>query len=270
MALRSIEGQYCNYLGLLLSVFAPVAADFVHKIKLYFSNTQYPLKLGQLLTVWTVFISDATKADTTVISGVINYANLFPGRVTSDHVMIHTSDSADGICRIPLDYRKGHELQGLMTIQSYLGSGHDGVVGAKLLVCVKSIGARKRITTKSGKECDLSDLWLFDNTGEVKWTVWNEMIDSVKGWEPGKTILLITNPGYRLDFSQKGSVSIQQSTMIDVDPGFPDAEWLRKHAVGLTKKESIALEFPEGVWDVEAAEHGVNRILFTLAEIDEM
>jgi hypothetical protein len=240
------------------------------KVKLYFSSNPYPLKLGQLMTAWTVFISDATKAGPAVISGVVNYANLFPGRVTSDHIIIHTTDSADGICRVPLDYHRGQPLQGLMTLNSYLGSGHDCVVEAKLLVCVKSIGARKRIQMKSGRESDLSDLWLFDHTGEVKWTVWNEMIDTAKEWEPGKTILLITSPGYKVGYSGKGSIGIQHSTMIDVNLDYPDADWLKKYAAGLTKKESVAMEFPEGVWDVEAAEYGVNVILFTLAEVDEM
>lgn len=157
-----------------------------------------------------------------------------------------------------------------MTLDSYLGSGHDGVVGAKLLVCIKSIGAKRRIQTKAGRDSDLVELWLFDHTGEIKWTVWNELIDSVREWEPGKTVLLITSPGYKVELSGKGSVGVQPSTMVDVDPEYPDAEWLRQYASGLTKKESIALEFPEGVWDVEGAEYGVNVILFTLAEIDEM
>jgi len=95
------------------------------------------------------------------------------------------------------------------------------------------------------------------------------MIDSAKDWQPGKTILLISNPGYKSEYSGKGSISMQHSTMIDVDPDFPDAEWLQKHVVGLTKKESMCQDFPEDVWDVEAAEYGVNVILFTLADVDE-
>lgn len=58
-------------------------------------------------------------------------------------------------------------------------------------------------------------------------------------------------------------------TMIDVNPDFQDAEWLRRHIESLTKKESLCLDFPEEVWDIEAAENGANVILFTLAEIDQ-
>jgi hypothetical protein len=238
------------------------------KIKLYFARNPYPLKLGQLLSIWTVFISDTTKMDTPQIPSVIVHANLFPGRVTSDHVMIHTNASGDGICRTPLEYRKGQPLPGLMTLDSYLSSGHDGVTGAKILVCVKSIGGKKKISRKDGGESELADVTLFDHTGEVRLTVWNETIESAKSWVAGETVLLVTNPGYKVGYLGKGNLGFVSSTMVDVEPEFADAEWLRKYAVGLAKKNGLCLEFPEGVWDVEAAEYGVNRMLLTLAELD--
>lgn len=65
-------------------------------------------------------------------------------------------------------------------------------------------------------------------------------------------------------------MAVAHQTMIDVEPDFPDAEWLRKYAAGLMKKESLSssVVWPEGVWDVDAAEYGVVRMLFTLAELD--
>ncbi|KAE9375339.1 hypothetical protein N431DRAFT_542887 [Stipitochalara longipes BDJ] len=239
-------------------------------IKLYFANTPYPLKLGHLLSIWTAFISDTSKTDIPKIPGVLVYANLFPGRVTSDHVMIHTNaSSSDGICRTPLEYKRGQPLPGLMTLNSYLSSGHDGVTGgAKILVCVKSIGGKKKISRKDGGgESELADVMLFDHTGEVRLTVWNEMIESAKSWKPGETVLLISNPGYRVGFNGKGNLAIIGGTMVDVEPEGADAEWLRKLSAGLTKKESLCLTVSEE-WDVEACEYGVNRMLFTLVELD--
>lgn len=99
-------------------------------------------------------------------------------------------------------------------------------------------------------------------------TLWNSQINSCKDWQPGTTVLLLSNPGYKVQFSGKGSVGIMHATMIDVEPDFPDADWLRKYAAGLMKKESLSVVWPEGVWDVEAAEYGVVRMLFTLAELD--
>ncbi|TVY82070.1 Meiosis-specific with OB domain-containing protein [Lachnellula suecica] len=236
-------------------------------IKLYFAHKPYPLKLGYLVSVWTAFISDKTK-DAGTIAGVNVFANLFPGRVTSDHIMLHTTGGTNGICHTPLGYCKGQPLSGLMNLDSYVGGGHDGVNGAKILVCVKSIGARKKITKKKGGECDLAEVLLFDHTGEVRMAVWDDMIESAKEWQPGQTILLISNPGFRVEYSGKGSIGMVRQTMIDIEPDFPDADWLRKHAASLTKKEGLCLEFPEDVWDVEAAEYGAYRPLYTLAELD--
>ncbi|KAL2071499.1 hypothetical protein VTL71DRAFT_12734 [Oculimacula yallundae] len=237
-------------------------------IKLYFARDQYPLKLGQLLTFWTVFISDTSKIGSSIISTVNVCANMFPGRVTSDHILIHTTGSTDSICHAPLEYKKNQPLPGLMTLDTWLQGGHDGVVNAKILVCVKSLGAKKTIKRKDGGESDLAEIGLFDHTGDVRMTLWNSQIESCKEWQPGSTILLVSSPGYKTLFSGKGSVGIGHQTMIDVEPDFPDADWLRKFAVGRMKKESLNVVWPEGMWDVEAAEYGVVRMLFTLAELD--
>jgi hypothetical protein len=239
------------------------------QIKLYFAHNPYPLKLGQLLSIWTAFISDTSKTDTPQIPSVTVHANLFPGRVTSDHVMIHTTLSSDSICRTPLGYKKDQPLPGLMAVKSYLDTGHDGVTGAKLLVCVKSIGSKKKISRKDGGgEYELADVVLFDHTGEVRLTVWNEIIESAKCWKAGETVLLISNPGYRVRGNGKGELGITACTMVDVEPEGQDADWLRQFAVGLTRKESLCFNVPEGVWDIEACEYGVTRMLFTLAGLD--
>jgi hypothetical protein len=226
------------------------------------------VKLGQLLTFWTVFIIDNKKSEAGAITAVNLGANMFPGRVTSDHVMIHTSAATESICRLPLEYKKNENLPGLMTIDSWLKGGHDGVKGVKLLVVVKSIRATKKLATRTGSECELVDIMVFDDTAEVRMTFWNELIESAREWTPGVTVLLVSNPGYKLGYGNKGCISVQYCSMIDVEPEFGDAEWLRKYAKGLTRNESLMLRVEEGMWDVDAAVNGVVRILFTLAELD--
>lgn len=158
-----------------------------------------------------------------------------------------------------------------MTVESWLRSGHDGVAGVKILVCVKSIGATRKFSKKTGGECKLADIILFDHTGDVKMLLWNELIESARDWVPGKTILLVSNPGYKIGNSNQVSVGVQFQSIIDVEPEFEEAEWLRKYAFGLTKKEALCLEWPEDIFDedtVDAAHCGVVRMLFTLAELD--
>jgi hypothetical protein len=155
-----------------------------------------------------------------------------------------------------------------MTLASYLAGGHDGVSGVKILVCVKSIGQEKKLARKQGGENVLCDVLAFDHTNEVRLTLWNEIIPSIKTWKPNHTILLISNPGFRVAPTGKGSIGITKGTMVEIDPEFADADWLREYAGSVRQKESLCLRFPEGVWDVEAAERGVNRMFFTIAELD--
>ena len=77
---------------------------------------------------------------------------------------------------------------------------------------------------------------------------------------------------------------------MDIDPAFNDAVWLRAFAQRLTKKDHVNPPFPErgmyidgpctcnlntdcgvfSVFDIEAAESSEVRILYTLADIDEL
>ncbi|KAM3158725.1 hypothetical protein ABEW05_000756 [Botrytis cinerea] len=244
----------------------------VVSIKLYFANQSYPLKLGQLLSIWTAFISDTSKADGASTAGILVCANLFPGRNTSDHLMIHTHSGAADVCRIPLGYIKGEPLPGLMTLEEYLNGGYDGVPDVKLLVCVKSIGATKKIVKKDGGETTLIEVILFDHTGETKMKCWSDLIESVKEWIPRKTILLVLNPMHKLDYGGHGTIAWGRNTMVDVEPEFADADWLRKWANELTRKEIIGIEFPSEVWreeDIEEAIYGPRTALFGLRDIEE-
>lgn len=197
------------------------------------------------------------------------YASLFPGRVTSDHVLIHTTAASASLCHLPLEYRRGQPLPGLMTLGTWLTGGHDGVIGAKVLVVVKSIGPRKTITRKDGGgETQLCDVGVFDHSAECRLSLWGAQANSARDWQPG-LVLLISNPQHKPAlYSGKGSIGIQHASMVDVEPEFADADWLRRYAAGLARKESLKILWPEGVWDEEAAEGGVVRMLFTLAELD--
>lgn len=57
---------------------------------------------------------------------------------------------------------------------------------------------------------------------------------------------------------------------MEIDPRITDVSWLRGYAERLTKHEHVNQAFPDGLFDVEEAASAENRILFTLAEIDEL
>ena len=63
---------------------------------------------------------------------------------------------------------------------------------------------------------------------------------------------------------------MNRETYVDVDPLTTDACWLRGHAERLTKREHVNQAFPDDMFDAEEAASAEIRILFTLADIDEL
>ena len=57
--------------------------------------------------------------------------------------MVQEQSDEGTLCKTPLGYRDGAQLAGLMTVKSFVDGGYDAA-GRKILVCVKSIGARKK------------------------------------------------------------------------------------------------------------------------------
>ena len=71
------------------------------------------------------------------------FISLFPERDRSCHLMVHQNSDNGTMCAAPLGYREGRQLSALMTLQNFIDGGYD-VIDAKVLVVVKSIGAKKK------------------------------------------------------------------------------------------------------------------------------
>lgn len=56
--------------------------------------------------------------------------------------MVHENSDDGQMLKRPLGYRRGLPLSGVMTLQNSQDGGYD-VVDAKVLVVVKSVGAKK-------------------------------------------------------------------------------------------------------------------------------
>ena len=94
----------------------------------------------------------------------------------------------------------------------------------------------------------------------------------------------MTHPSFKGD--RRPTLSLNQSTHVDVDPCMDDAYWLRGYAQRLTKREHVNEPFPEGgmrlkyrtmvvrliqtVFNIEEIAEADIKILFTLADIDEL
>ena len=69
--------------------------------------------------------------------------SIFPERDNSCYFLVQEKGDEGVLCKTPLGYKDGKQLGGLITLKNFVDGGHEVAVG-KVLVCVKSIGGRKR------------------------------------------------------------------------------------------------------------------------------
>ena len=174
--------------------------------------------------------------------------------------MIQERSDGGVLCKTPLGYRDGRQLDSLITLKNYIDGGHE-VDGVKVLVAVKSIGSRKScissfiiltshnslqnnlVTTKKGTETSLISISIFDDTATATLTLWGRTCSSASGWKASETILLLTNPSFKGD--RRPTLGLSHNTHVDIDPCIDDAYWLRAYAARLTKRECVNLPFPD-------------------------
>lgn len=152
--------------------------------------------------------------------------------------MVHESSDDGRMYRSPLGYRERVPLNGLMTLQTFIDGGYD-VTDAKILVVVKSIGAKKRgermacsvaylmltvqVTRKDESVTDNVNLHVHDNTSEATLGLWGSAASSPTvrraveprafeqggnpdGWKPGETVLLLQAPGWKIGRTVSSSI----------------------------------------------------------------
>ncbi|KAL8846793.1 MAG: hypothetical protein Q9221_008143 [Calogaya cf. arnoldii] len=216
------------------------------KVKLWFLKVDYQLRLGQLVSIWTTFISSAdnSKSVSITIHNAAYTIDVFPERDSSCYFMVQAVQDDGTLAKTPLGYSRDKQLPSLMTLMSFVDGGHDTTPTAKVLLCVKSIGGRKKFTTKKGEVVDVVNVMIFDDTCDATLALYGRLAKSAADWKASDTILLLSNPGFRSD--KKPTLSINSNAYVDVDPSMGEAEWLRTFAQRLTTREVVNVPFPEG------------------------
>ncbi|KAI1764477.1 hypothetical protein GGR53DRAFT_320492 [Hypoxylon sp. FL1150] len=271
-----IQGRILNFTTVEDSHLFLVVSDGSGAIavKIYYMDiSDYKPRLGQRVTIWATFVSEPTSGGIGNVPFCTSVTSIYPGRKHATHIALHDdSQDSDGdrILRCPLECNlKNYEyLPGLMTLKAFLTSGHD-MEGGKILVCVRSVGPRRTIQAKNREgTLDMIQVGVFDDTAVSVLKLWEDKVASAKTWTPSQTVLLISKPTYK-EYGKVSEIGIRSNSMVDVDPQFPDADWLRKRAMTLVKGESIFIPFPSDTWDTGVAIHGPGRTLFTIADIDD-
>ncbi|KAL8794224.1 MAG: hypothetical protein Q9195_003178 [Heterodermia aff. obscurata] len=240
----------------------------VIEVKLWYDKMDYKVRLGQLVSVWTVHISNVDASCMTGQASALT-TSIFPENDNSSYFLVHEQSDDGTLCKAPSGYREGKQLPDLMTLKDFVEGGSE-VLYAKILVCIKSIGGRKtfnKVTTKRGYQAEKVDIGVFDETFHATLQLWFCLAASASHWKPSNTILLLQNPGLRGQW--KPIITVEPKTCVEVDPPITDATWLRGYGQSLVKREHVNPGFPEEVFDVETALTSERRVLFTIADIDQ-
>ncbi|KAJ4315758.1 hypothetical protein N0V94_005777 [Neodidymelliopsis sp. IMI 364377] len=232
-------------------------------VRLWYANADYRLRLGQLITVWTVHVSNSSEHNVLAPNSAPLFTTIFPEGERHCHLMLHENSDDGTQFKRPFNCKDSKALPGLMTLKSFTDGGYD-VDEPKLLVCVRSIGARKRYINRNGTTSELLTLGIFDDTADATLTLYSRLCDSASSLQPSKTVLLISNPGWRIEKIAK--LSFNANSRVDIDPDIGDARRLRALAQRLTKREHVNPAFP--AIDVSLFEQRPVRALYSFADID--
>ncbi|KAF2023549.1 hypothetical protein EK21DRAFT_80638 [Setomelanomma holmii] len=233
-------------------------------VRLWYANTIYKIRLGRLVTVWTVHVSNSSEYNNLAPNNAPLFTSMFPEGERNCHFMVHESSDVGTQFKRPFNCKDSRALMGLMTLKSFTDGGYD-VDEVKLLVCVKSIGARKKFINRNSTTSELLSLGIFDDTADASLTLYGVLCDSASSFTPSKTVLLISNPGWRIEKSAK--LTLNANSRADIDPDMSDARRLRTLAQRLTKKEHVNPPFPD--INVSHFDSAPIRALHTLADIDD-
>ena len=132
---------YSEYISINITFLEPFASTHA-QVKLWYAKVDYKLRLGLLVSIWTPHVSNAESTSLTVRDASL-ITSIFPERDNSCYFMVQERSDEGVMCKTPIGYRDGSQMDGLMTLKSFIEGGHE-LADGKILVCVKSIGGRKK------------------------------------------------------------------------------------------------------------------------------
>jgi hypothetical protein len=184
--------------------------------------------------------------------------NIFPSRDSTCHFVIHRQKRYLNVCRQPLEYEWDKPLQRLVNLKTYASGAYE-IETSRVLVYVKNLGAKKTgkilglrltfpnshsiVVASNGTSYTVMEVGVFDDTESATLTLFRNIADSATTWIPSYTILLLTN----LRCNARGTrnyLLVQSSSFVEVNPQFPDSEWLRDFAIKSDNESRINPPFP--------------------------
>lgn len=125
------------------------------------------------------------------------------------------------------------------------------------------------VINRNGTTSELISLGIFDDTADASLILYGGLADSASVFKVSYSVLLISNPGWRIEKTAK--LFINGNSRLDIDPDFGDARRLRALAQRLTKKEHVNPPFLCSLSEDEVRgwKDATVKALYTLADVDD-
>jgi hypothetical protein len=117
-------------------------ANTIWQVKLYYAKVSYQIHLGHLVSIWTPHTSHADTISLTLQNAYLA-TSIFPERDNTCYFMSQKNSDGGTLCRKPQGYTPGKELSHLISLKNFIGGGHE-VSNGKIMICVKSIGGKRK------------------------------------------------------------------------------------------------------------------------------
>ena len=261
------------------------------KTNLWYAEVSYQIRLGDLVAVWTTYVTSASSnpasPDSSQAATLVTH--VFPEREAGCAIRDANRSGLDrSVCNTPLGYVCGRPLFGLMSLTSFFDDKGDEVLNAKILVCIKAVGSMPTCmfrpppspprlsselgllrlysldiaTSKEGDPVRTLSVVICDESSEATLSISGPVVSSAILWKEHSTILLLSSPAKRLGHN----LTITTRTLIEINPNVSEAEHLRKWI----QRENCPINepFPVALFDIEAITQAPIRLQFTLASLD--
>jgi hypothetical protein len=138
-------------------------------------------------------------------------------------------DHADFLALSRIPVCSIHDYQTLASVMSLTSTQADGSQNANILAVVRSVGAEKQITGKTGRQLQRCEVRLMDPTcPNFSLFFWDKhLIDMAQNWTPKQTVVFIVDAQVKYDsFRQAVVATCGPKTVIITNPDCPEGHKL--------------------------------------------
>ncbi|KAF8429199.1 hypothetical protein EV426DRAFT_639752 [Tirmania nivea] len=226
------------------------------------------MNIHKICTIYINFVAGLEPVGFSKSNATVPLFISISGEDLNSQLVVHEdTDENLTLYKSLLKNRDGSVIFQLMPLRAFSNAELD-TAGLQTLLCIKFIGARKKVPLKNGGTAEKVEVGVFDETTHGILILWGALAACAANWEPGNTILLLTSPNVKF-WGSTPQFTITHKSLVEVDPNMRDAGWLREYASRSLGRSSLQQEFPKDFFDWEARLSTSTKTLFRLADIDQ-